>query len=265
LDGKSPLLSAEKAIANLIAVYEARGAIYVKRGALGLLVSRKSDASGSVALTDDEKKQVREDYNNTYGVTGNRDLTAITDQPMDYLRIGMSIEELLPFDETLADAAAIYACIGVPLSLMPRKDQSTYANQAADEKSLYINTVIPLAKKYALAYTQYFRLMEQAQPKYIDVDFSHVAVLQDDRSKEATAAKTEGDTWKVRFDNGLCSLNEWITAFNGTPGTDPMYSLKKYEMDETQLGKLNPIIKNMNDNANNAPKDNTAQGSSSAN
>ena len=45
-------------MSNLIAVYEARNVIYVKRGGLGFIVSKKTDATGSIALTDDEKEQL---------------------------------------------------------------------------------------------------------------------------------------------------------------------------------------------------------------
>jgi len=106
-DTKSLLMGAEKAIRNLIPVYEARGTIYIKRGAMGFLVSGKKDDSGIIALTKGEKKELIRDVNETYGVTGNRATIGITNQPVDFVRTQMSIAEMLPFDETEADAVSL--------------------------------------------------------------------------------------------------------------------------------------------------------------
>ena len=48
--GRSRLDSQKYTVSNIIAVYEARNAIYVKRGALGLIVNQKKDADGTVAM-----------------------------------------------------------------------------------------------------------------------------------------------------------------------------------------------------------------------
>ena len=61
LKAKSRLLSVMKPIANLIAVYEARNVIYVKRGGLGFIVATKADETGTVALDPDEKKELRKE------------------------------------------------------------------------------------------------------------------------------------------------------------------------------------------------------------
>lgn len=59
LKSDSRLLSVKKPIANLIAVYEARNVIYVKRGALGFVVAQKSDQTGTIALEPGEKDELK--------------------------------------------------------------------------------------------------------------------------------------------------------------------------------------------------------------
>ncbi len=66
----SMLKGADKAIKNLIPVYEARHTIYIKRGAMGFMASRKKDDSGIVALTSKEKKDAINELNFDYGLTG---------------------------------------------------------------------------------------------------------------------------------------------------------------------------------------------------
>ena len=121
LKGISPLKAAEYPISNLIAVYKARNTIYNKRGALGAIVNKNTDASGSVALTTKDKKELRDEFNNDFGVTNGKDPIAITSIPIDFVRFGMSIQELMPFEETFADTAAIYSILGVPRSLIHTK------------------------------------------------------------------------------------------------------------------------------------------------
>lgn len=54
---KTNLLSQRSPISNLLAVYEARGVIYAKKGALGAIVS-KTDAASSVPLTPKGKGRI---------------------------------------------------------------------------------------------------------------------------------------------------------------------------------------------------------------
>ncbi len=94
-------------MSNLIAVYEARNVIYVKRGGLGFIVSKKTDATGSIALTDDEKEQLLKQNFEKYGVRKGQVPYGISDADIDFVRTNLSIAELQPFEETLADAINI--------------------------------------------------------------------------------------------------------------------------------------------------------------
>lgn len=249
---KSYLCGADKAIRNIIPVYEARGVIYIKRGAMGFLVSSKGDASGKIALTATEKKSLALDVNSMYGLQSNKSTVGITDQPVDFVKTSMSIAEMQPFDETLADATAIYSVLRVPKHLIPSKDQSTYANADADMKSFYSNVIIPWAKRYAESWTNYMKLKDFR--RYINPDFSHVDELQENRKEKAAYESIEGGTYLQRWQNGACSLNEWIVANDGNiVAGNPLYEKKILEMDETELATLRaaltlkaPVIDNQN-------------------
>ena len=153
LKSKSRLASQNKPMSNLIAVYEARNVIYVKRGGLGFIVSKKTDATGSIALTDDEKEQLLKQNFEKYGVRKGQVPYGISDADIDFVRTNLSIAELQPFEETLADAINIAGAYGIPAVLVPRKDQSTFSNQATAEKSVYCSTVIPMAKQFCKDYS----------------------------------------------------------------------------------------------------------------
>jgi len=237
--GCSPLQSAAKAIDNLVDVYEARGVIYKKRGALGAIVSRKTDASGSIALTPAEKQVMRNDINANYGLTGGKDTYAVTDQPVDFIRFGMSIQELQPFEETLADASAIYATLGVPREMMPRQEGATFENFKQAEKILYQRVVIPLAQQYAESFTNYFRLnagvMDTRLKRWINPSFAHVEVLQENLVEKSTTDRTNGEVYLQRFMNGICTLNEWVIATGNDKQANPLYDKVIFDMTPEEL------------------------------
>lgn len=68
LKSKSRLASVMKAISNLVAVYEARNVIYVKRGGIGFLVSLKRDETGSTAMEPKEKREIEDYLDKSYGL-----------------------------------------------------------------------------------------------------------------------------------------------------------------------------------------------------
>lgn len=260
---KSQLLGAEKPIKNLIPVYEARGTIYIKRGVMGLLVSKKSDVDGTSSLTKEEKEEVNREVNGRFGLTGGRQTISVTAAPIDFIKTSMSISEMEPFDETLADAVAIYAVLRVPRHLVPSKDASTFANAASDMKSFYADVIIPMAERYAQAWTNYMKLDDVG--KYICADFSHVAVLQANRKEKAEVDKINGDMWEKRILNGIATLNDWIMANDGEKVPDnPIYNLKSGEMTPEQLELLKNIL-NLKRNGTTSENTGKEKGSSSDN
>lgn len=213
LDGSAPFLKARsrlasvaRPIANLVAVYEARNVIYVKRGALGFIVSTKSDSTGTVALEKEEKDEIREQLNATYGLAEGQSPYGFTDIPTSFVRTNLSIAELQPFEETLEDAIKIAGAYGIPSVLVPRKDQSTFSNQEAAEKSVYSSVVIPMCKRFCDELTLFLGL--DRSKLWLDCDFSGVACLQSGRKEAEEVRKLKLDTGLAAFKAGLCTLDD---------------------------------------------------------
>lgn len=231
-DCRSHLAGAEMAIKNLIPVYQARGMIYIKRGALGFIVSDKSDMSGKVALPKSAREQIRAEYERTYGIIGGKSPVGIIDQPVNFIRTGMSIQELQPFEETRSAAIAIARCVRLPMHLALKTDQSTYNNADADYVDLYGSTVEPWAQKLGDIWTQAMGWAEDGY--YIKASYDHLDILQKKKKEKADQERMEGETWLQRFNNGQCSLNEWIKSWGGVPVDSDLYNKKLFELDETQ-------------------------------
>lgn len=241
LKGVSPLCSAKKAIANLIAVYEARNVIYTKRGALGFIVSRKSDASGMVSLTPKEKESLLAEHQLMYGVTGGRSPFGLTEAPVDYVKVGATISELEPFKETLADAMAIYATLGVPRELMPQEAGSTYENQAAAARGFYNNVIIPKANMYMQSLSN--KLGLTASRLYLHASFDHVDELQENKKEKADVEKIRTDTAKIRFMSGVITLNDWVIDAGYEASDNQLYEKRLFDMSSEEQALVMSIMK----------------------
>ena len=204
---KSRLSSQQKAISNLIAVYQARNLIYVKQGGLGFIISKKQDPTGTIALTEKEKEAIRSQHDSKYGITGDRLPYGISDVPIDFVRTNLSISELQPFDETLQDAITIAGAYGIPSVLVPRKDQSTFSNQSTAEKTVYTSQIIPLTKRFCQDLTSFLGLEDDGF--YIDCCFRDVDCLQDGLKDAEEVKKLLNDRCKMQFLSGIITINDW--------------------------------------------------------
>ncbi len=233
----SPLLGADKAIKNLIPVYEARGAVYIKRGAMGFVVSKKSDESGLITLKASEKKEIQDDFQRSKGILGDKAPIVVTSVPVDFVKTSMSIAEMQPFEETLADAVVIYRVLGIPRHLVPSKDTSTYSNAKADMITFYDEQIIPRADKLAQKWTEYLNL-RKINRRYIKASYQGKAVLQENKKEKAQADKINGDTFLQAFTGGVTTLNEWIIHRGGKKSSNPLYDKRTLEMTPDEIEQV---------------------------
>lgn len=248
----SRLDSLRKNIANLLSVYDARNVIFTKRGGIGYIVSKKMDATGTDALTEAEKKQLVEQNAERYGIGKGQLPYGISDVPIDFVRTNLSIAELQPFDETLADAINIAGAYGIPAVLVPRKDQSTFSNQATAEKTVYASVVIPMAKEFCKMFTSFIGLDKSGL--YLDVDFSDVDCMQDGMKTEEEVKKLVNDRCRQQFLDGLITLNDWrgqIGEAQIEEKDNPLFSKLKFDMTDVELEIINKIVQNQQNPNNN--------------
>ena len=236
LRAKSRLMSVLKPISNLIAVYEARNIIYVKQGGLGWLVSEMSDEMGSRALTKEEKKQILEEADKMYGFGEGKYPYGISDVKMSFIRTNLSITDLQPFDETLADAVIIAGIYGIPPVLIPRKDQSTYANQANAEKAVYSSVIIPLVQRFCQEFTHFLGLDQDGL--YLDADFSDVECLQTGKKEEQEVNRLISDRCKIEFESALITLNDWRSQQGYERVENPLYDKLVTDMTPEEIERV---------------------------
>ena len=246
LKAESRLKAQCRPMSNLIAVYEARNVIYVKRGGLGFLVNLQKDATGNVALQPDEVKELLEQHNEKYGLSPGKFPWGFSNAPLSFVRTNLSINELMPFDETLADAISIAGAYGIPSVLVPRKDQSTFNNQAAAEKAVYSSQIIPLANQFCEEFGQFLGLGEKGL--YLSADFSHVDCLQQGMKEAEEVKQKVNERCGSQFESGLISINDWRAQIGEckleSPDFPEVFDKVKFLMSDEELKYIKRIINN---------------------
>lgn len=236
----SRLNSVLKPIGNLLAVYEARNVIYVKRGGLGYIISQKTDPTGTVALTDKEKRELLEQNYEKYGIGKGQLPYGISDQPIGFIRTNLSIKELEPFEETLLDAITIAGAYGIPSVLVPRKDQSTFSNQATAEKAVYSSVIIPMANQFCRDLSHFLGLEESGY--YLDCDFSKVDCLQIGLKESEEVKRIINERCASQFDRGMISLNDWRAQIGECNIENPLFDKLKFDMTDEEINRLNRVF-----------------------
>ena len=252
----SRLFANERNIAILKRVYDARNTIYDKCGALGIITNRRKDDTGSVAMKPEDKKEMEDYYNSNYGTGAGKSPTLVTNADVDFLKTGADISQLQPFEETLADAIVIAGLYGIPPVLVPRKDQSTFSNQATAEKAVYTSVIIPMCKNFCESLTRLLGLKDY----YIWCNFDDVDCLQQGRKEEEQVKKLVNDRCRQQFHDGLISFNDWRAQIHESALEGDEYNLLRWEMSEEQLARFEPLfalapIDNKNQTDQNEEKD----------
>lgn len=241
LKGVGPLQAADKPISNLVAVYAARNVIYVKRGALGFIVTEQGDADGKQALTKLEKEELLKDFHDTYGLEADKSLVGLTRFPMSFVRTAMSISELEPFKECEADMLAIMHILRVPREAMASDGGAKYENQQKAIANFYRDVIIPKGESLAQVLTKVMKLEDEGL--YIRASYDHVEVLQEDKKLKAEVDWKNNETYRVQFLHGQITLNEWREKFEYETVSYAIYNKTILQMDEDELARITAILK----------------------
>lgn len=176
---RSPLFKAFRNINNLLATYSARYNVYVNNGAAGYLVKKSATGGIEASLTD--RKDIVDQINDRHGLTGNRRLWGISSIPLEWVNTLSTIKDLMPYEETLENAIKIAGVFQIPSDLVPRKDHSTFDNQAGQERVVWENSLMSLIDTMCNYFTRSFTL-DQSGYKII-ADYGSVSVLSVNESE----------------------------------------------------------------------------------
>jgi hypothetical protein len=166
-------------------------------------------------MTSEQKDQLQQDFRR-YGLKNHQWQFIITSATLKWQQMGVATKDLMLFEEIEADTMAICDNYNYPYQLMSSAKGTTFSNLNEGKKLLYQDATLPEAESIYEQWNQLFN-----SKKYnlkIDKDYSHVAVLQEDKLQSAQARKELNEALQIEFQNGLITLDDWLEKL----GEDPL-------------------------------------------
>ncbi len=224
-------------INNIIGAYESRNVLINYRGALGILSQESGGGEyGPMPLTTDEKSRLQKDFRR-YGLKNHQWQFILTSASLKWQQMGVPTKDLLLFEEVEAGTMACCDSYNHPYQLLSSAKGNTFSNLQEGKKLLYQDATIPEAESMYEQWDQFFDTSKYGIT--LNKDYSHVPVLQDDEVQKATARRTRNEAYRIEWENGLVTRNQWRVA-NGedpVPGDDVyIYETEQFQNQNTSNG-----------------------------
>jgi len=217
------LWKANKAIDILLSVYSARYNVYANNGAAGYLARKVLSSSGNsdfeaVISGENKRDAILTDINSRNGLTGRKNIWGISGVPIEFVKTLATISELMPLEETLECSIKIASPFQIPAGLIPRKDHSTYDNQAENEQSVWENGLLSMANTVCGNLTKLFRFPSTTKIMFDSTGVS--ALTKNESDKEDLTLKKLTNIEKIKMLSPeldvTTSINNLYTSEYGT-------------------------------------------------
>lgn len=213
--GRSPIVSLQKPLSNILLAYEYRNVIMGQRGAVGMITNKGKDAAGSIPLTAEQKKQVEGDYRKNYGVQGHKMKTMFLDFDADYIPMSYPTRDMQLLEEVQEDTLTVIDAFGLSGNIFAVKD-ATYENLKQGLIHSYQDTIIPEAQKFMTNLTEFLNIKKIFGDEVrLMADYSHLSILQDDEVQRSSALKTKVDALVSAINAGIITQQEARKASQG--------------------------------------------------
>lgn len=166
-------------LSNIMSQYNKRNVLLENIGAIGILSSKKSDMGGTLPMTNEEREAIQRDW-----LQRSKDKLLITEADVSWTPMSYPTKDLQLFEELTEDKMAIIDAYGLSYYLFSQSKGATYSNVKEGMRMTYQDTIIPETKQIYATMSHQLGLVSEGL--YIKPDFSHIAVLQDDKTSEAS-------------------------------------------------------------------------------
>ena len=219
LIGLSPLESLVMVYAASSEKWEAMASILKNKGAMGIVTSKEGRG-----LTPENSKELEKLYKSRYGGGAKFGTPMFTNASLDFIKMGMSSEDLKLMDQGIISLRAICNQYNVSSVLFNDPASSTYNNITEAKKDFYTDAIIPLLEIFKQNYNNWLvRSYSESENADLFLDFSvnNIPSLQEDINKKA-------QTISILIDKGVISPNEGremlsLGRIENTPSMDEFY------------------------------------------
>ena len=188
----SPILAESKLkglrleISNLKGAWESSNVLLNERGAIGILSydsGNNSNNRAPIPMKPADRKRAEERLTKHYGTKDGQRRMAISPIPVKYQSMVMPTKDLLLSEERRDAFESIVSAYGQHIGMYIN---GTYENQKQTQKSVYLNSIIPRADRWAGVLNKEFGLdggKKLIRPKF-DLDILQESALQKNQAEK---------------------------------------------------------------------------------
>jgi hypothetical protein len=174
-------------LSNIKAQYKKRNVLLENIGAIGILSAKKQDMAGAIPMTPEEKRKVQQDW-----YRRSKDELIITEAEIDWKPMSYPTKDLMLFEELTADKLALFDAYGLNSNVFSSESGSTFTNVRDSVRMIYTDTIIPETQSMYDSIMRQWGLHEQGY--YLEANFHHLPVMQDDEVQAAQTNKIKAET-----------------------------------------------------------------------
>lgn len=185
-------------LSNIMASYKKRNVLLENLGAIGILSAQQNDMGGAIPMTPEERQKIQKDW-----YRRQKDELIITESNVNWQPMSYPTRDLMLFEELTEDKLAIIDAFGLNYNLFSSDKGATFSNVRDSIRMAYTDTIIPETQQIYDSMIAQWGLQGEY---YLQANFDHLPILQDDENQKATANKTKVET--VKMINELVPLTE---------------------------------------------------------
>lgn len=185
-------------LSNIMASYKKRNVLLENLGAIGILSAQQNDMGGAIPMTPEERQKIQKDW-----YRRQKDELIITESNLNWQPMSYPTRDLMLFEELTEDKLAIIDAFGLNYNLFSSDKGATFSNVRDSIRMAYTDTIIPETQQMYDSMIAQWGLQGEY---YLQANFDHLPILQDDENQKATANKTKVET--VKMINELVPLTE---------------------------------------------------------
>ena len=191
IKGLSVLQALQMPISNIRGAYGFRNTNITKKGGVTLISASGKDAIGALTLDEDDRKDLEKQFQKDYGNFDNQNSIKFNNKPVDVQHISYPVKDAMLFEEVSENMLKIIDAIGLKDGIFSSQKKSTFANGQTDLKASYQDCIIPFAELFCYCLNDSLGLFDKGI--YIELDYSHLAVMQENQVDVANEMKMKAE------------------------------------------------------------------------
>lgn len=201
-------------ISNWMSAMSANHVLITSGGPKGVLYNDYQDNMGNNPMTSDEKAELHRQFNDRYGIVGDKSPIFISSNKLGWLPLDYNADQLKISDTDDRCTAKICTALGLNQNLFA---DAKYDNQESAKKAAYQDVIQPDAKIICETLTRHI----MPEGAIVSLDFSDVECLQKSKMDESNTLRTAATAITMLLDGGLISYEEARKELSNYIDIDP--------------------------------------------